>query len=49
MLHFAGQLAPVKASYDHVIGAGSKCVDATLGAQLTASAVYEDERSPRTA
>ena len=49
MPHFTGQLAPVQASYDRVIGAGTKWVDATLGAQLTAIAAYEDERSARTA
>ena len=47
MPHFTGQLAPVQASYDRVIGAGSKWVDATLGAQLTAIAAYEDERAAR--
>lgn len=42
-----GQLAPVQASYDRVVGAGSRWVDATLGAQLTAIAAYEEERSAR--
>ena len=32
-----GQLAPVQTSYDKVIGAGTRWVDATLGAQLTRS------------
>ncbi len=48
MPHFTGQAAPVQASYDHVVGAGSKWVDATLGAQLTAIADYETERAART-
>jgi limonene 1,2-monooxygenase len=47
MPHFTGQLQPVQASYDHVIGAGSRWVDATLGAQLTAIAAYEDEKASR--
>jgi limonene 1,2-monooxygenase len=47
MPHFTGQAAPVQASYDHVVGAGSKWVDATLGAQLTAIADYETERAAR--
>lgn len=42
-----GQLAPVQASYDRVVGAGTRWVDATLGAQLTAIAAYEEERSAR--
>lgn len=46
--HFTGQAAPVQASYDRVIGAGSKWVDATLGAQLTEIANYEEEREART-
>ncbi|MFZ9427407.1 MAG: LLM class flavin-dependent oxidoreductase, partial [Ilumatobacteraceae bacterium] len=41
MPHFTGQLAGPQASYDRVVGAGSKWVDATLGAQLTAIADYE--------
>ena len=48
MPHFTGQLAPVQASYDKVVGAGSRWVDATLGAQLTAIAAYEEERAGRT-
>ncbi len=48
MPHFTGQLAPVQASYDKVVGAGTKWVDATLGAQLTAIAAYEDEKAART-
>jgi limonene 1,2-monooxygenase len=47
MPHFTGQLQPVQASYDLVVGAGSRWVDATLGAQLTAIAAYEDERATR--
>jgi limonene 1,2-monooxygenase len=47
MPHFTGQLQPVQASYDMVVGAGSRWVDATLGAQLTAIAAYEDERANR--
>jgi limonene 1,2-monooxygenase len=47
MPHFTGQLQPVQASYDHVVGAGSRWVDATLGAQLTAIAAYEEERAAR--
>jgi limonene 1,2-monooxygenase len=47
MPHFTGQLAPVQASYDRVVGAGSRWVDATLGAQLTAIAAYEEERAGR--
>jgi limonene 1,2-monooxygenase len=47
MPHFTGQLEPVQASYDMVVGAGSRWVDATLGAQLTAIAAYEDERAAR--
>lgn len=49
MPHFTGQLQPVQASYDRVIGAGSRWVDATLGAQLTAIASYEEERAGRSA
>jgi limonene 1,2-monooxygenase len=47
MPHFTGQLAPVQASYDRVVGAGSRWVDATLGAQLTAIAEYEEQRAAR--
>jgi limonene 1,2-monooxygenase len=47
MPHFTGQAAPVQASYDLVIGAGTKWVDATLGAQMTAIAEYEEERASR--
>jgi limonene 1,2-monooxygenase len=48
MPHFTGQLQPVQSSYDLVVGSGSRWVDATLGAQLTAIAAYEDERNART-
>jgi limonene 1,2-monooxygenase len=47
MPHFTGQLQPVQASYDLVRSAGSRWVDATLGAQLTAIANYEEERAAR--
>jgi limonene 1,2-monooxygenase len=47
MPHFTGQAVPVQASYDKIVGAGSRWVDATLGAQLTAIAAYEDEKSAR--
>lgn len=48
MGHFTGQTGPVQASYDRVVGAGSRWVDATMGAQLTAIAAYEEERAART-
>ena len=47
MPHFTGQLQPVQASYDLIREAGSRWVDATLGAQLTAIADYETERTSR--
>ena len=47
MPHFTGQLQPVQASYDLIRQAGSRWVDATLGAQLTAIADYETERTSR--
>jgi limonene 1,2-monooxygenase len=47
MPHFTGQLQPVQASYDLVRSHGSRWVDATLGAQLTAIADYEEERATR--
>jgi limonene 1,2-monooxygenase len=47
MPHFTGQAAPVQASYDRVVGAGTKWVDATLGAQLNEIARYEAERADR--
>jgi limonene 1,2-monooxygenase len=45
MPHFTGQLTAPQDSYDRVVGAGSRWVDATLGAQLTAIAAYEEERA----
>jgi limonene 1,2-monooxygenase len=47
MPHFTGQLTAAQTSYDDVIGAGTKWVDLTLGAQLTAIAEYEEERAGR--
>ena len=47
MPHFQGQLAAPRASYDKIIAAGSRWVDSTLGAQLTAIAAYEEERAAR--
>lgn len=47
MPHFTGQLTAPQASYDLVCGAGSRWVDATLGAQLTAIATYEEEKAAR--
>lgn len=47
MPHFTGQTTSVQASYDRVVGAGSRWVDATLGAQLTAIAAYEEEKAQR--
>jgi limonene 1,2-monooxygenase len=47
MPHFTGQAGPVQASYDRIVGAGSKWVDATLGAQLNEIARYEEERASR--
>lgn len=47
MPHFTGQLAAPQSSYDRVVGAGSRWVDATLGAQLTAIAAYEEEKAAR--
>ena len=47
MPHFQGQLAAPQASYDRVVSAGSRWVDSTLGAQLTAIAAYEEERASR--
>ncbi len=44
---FNGRLGPVQASYDRVIGVGSRWVDATMDAQLTALAAYEEERAAR--
>ena len=47
MPHFTGQAAPVQASYDKIIDAGTRWVDATLGAQLTEIGNYEEERAAR--
>jgi limonene 1,2-monooxygenase len=47
MPHFTGQAAPVQASYDKIVDAGSRWVDATLGAQLTEIGKYEEERAAR--
>ncbi len=47
MPHFTGQLEGPQASYDKVVGAGSRWVDATLGAQLTAIADYEAQKAAR--
>jgi limonene 1,2-monooxygenase len=47
MPHFTGQAAPVQASYDNMFNAGSRWVDATLGAQLTEIGKYEEERAQR--
>ncbi|HEX9257910.1 MAG TPA: LLM class flavin-dependent oxidoreductase, partial [Acidimicrobiales bacterium] len=48
MPHFTGQLPSVRASYDKVMGAGSKYVDLTLTAQLTSMAAYQEERAAKT-
>ncbi|MEY3093448.1 MAG: limonene 1,2-monooxygenase [Actinomycetota bacterium] len=47
MPHFNDQLSAPQASYDRVVGAGSRWVDATLGAQLTAIADYEAVKASR--
>ena len=47
MPHFTGQVGPVQASYDKIVDAGSRWVDATLGAQLTEIGKYEAERAAR--
>ncbi|MEY3341105.1 MAG: limonene 1,2-monooxygenase, partial [Actinomycetota bacterium] len=47
MPHFNEQLSAPQASYDRVVGAGSRWVDATLGAQLTAIADYEAVKASR--
>ncbi|MEO6122174.1 MAG: LLM class flavin-dependent oxidoreductase [Ilumatobacteraceae bacterium] len=47
MPHFTGQLAPIQASYDLIRSEGTRWVDATLGAQLTSIADYEEERAKR--
>ena len=47
MPHFQDQLKAPQASYDRIVAAGTRWVDSTLGAQLTAIAEYETERSAR--
>ncbi|MBU3717940.1 MAG: LLM class flavin-dependent oxidoreductase [Actinobacteria bacterium] len=47
MPYFNDQLSAPQASYDRVVGAGSRWVDATLGAQLTAIADYEAVKAAR--
>lgn len=44
MPHFNGQLAPVQAAYDKVMGAGTKYVDATMNAQVASMLGYQQER-----
>ena len=45
MPHFTGQLAPVQATYDSVMGAGTRWVDATANAQADAINRYQQERA----
>jgi limonene 1,2-monooxygenase len=47
MPHMTGHLAGPQDSYDRIVAAGSRWVDATLGAQLTSIAAYEEERATR--
>jgi len=47
MPYFNDQLSAAQSSYDRVVGAGSRWVDATLGAQLTAIADYEAVKAAR--
>ncbi|MBU3689043.1 MAG: LLM class flavin-dependent oxidoreductase [Acidimicrobiales bacterium mtb01] len=47
MPYFNDQLSAPQASYDRVVGAGTRWVDATLGAQLTAIADYEAVKAAR--
>ncbi len=47
MPHVNGQAAPVQASYDRIVAAGSRWVDATLNAQLTEIAKHEEVRAAR--
>jgi limonene 1,2-monooxygenase len=47
MPHFQDRLAAPQASYDRIVAEGSRWVDSTLGAQFTAIAAYEEERSAR--
>ncbi len=45
MPHFTGHLDPVQKAYDKVMSAGTKYVDATLTAQLSAIGQYQEERA----
>jgi limonene 1,2-monooxygenase len=45
MAHFTGQLDPVQASYDRIMNAGTTFVDATLSAQFSSIATYQQERA----
>ncbi len=45
MPQFTGALAPVRRTYDAVMGAGSTYVDATLNAQFASIASYAEERA----
>ena len=47
MPHVDGQAAPVQASYDRVVGAGTRWADATLDAQMAEIGRYEEERAAR--
>ncbi|MBM3730143.1 MAG: LLM class flavin-dependent oxidoreductase [Actinobacteria bacterium] len=47
MPHFQDQLRAPQDSYDRIVAAGSRWVDSTLGAQLSAIAAYEEERTAR--
>jgi len=47
MPHFTNQLLAPQSSYDRIVAGGSRWVDATLGAQLTAIADYEHEKGER--
>jgi hypothetical protein len=47
MPHFQGQLAPVKASYDWVMGEGDAFVTATINAQMKSMGEYQAERGAR--
>jgi limonene 1,2-monooxygenase len=45
MPYFNGQMAPVQAAYDKVMGAGSVFVDATLTSQIASMTSYQQERA----
>ena len=47
MPRFTGQAAPVQASYDRVMSAGSTYVDATVNAQMTEIDRYQRERAAK--